>query len=425
MPDETDGGTLRSDVAIVGGGMVGLSLAIALADAGLAVVLLDAKSPAAVTAQAYDGRSSAIALGSMRVLDGIGAWPGMAAAAQPIHDIRVSDGDGRGGVSRLFLHYDHRSLAVKPGDEAPPLGFIVENRAIRAALVDRVRTLPSLRHVAPAEVVGVERSGAAAETRLADGRVVRSGLLVAADGRPSPVRVAAGIGITEWSYGQTAIVCTVAHDKPHHGIAHEHFLPAGPFAMLPMVNDGDMNRSSLVWTERNALAPAMLALDDVGFGAELERRFGTTLGRLRPVGRRFAHPLTLCHAARYVDRRLALVGDAAHTIHPIAGQGLNLGLRDVAALAEAIVDTTRLGLDVGDVTALARYERWRRFDNLLLLAATDGLNRLFSNDIAPLRLARDLGLAVVNRLEPLKRVFMRHAMGTLGDLPRLARGERL
>ena len=230
---------------------------------------------------------------------------------------------------------------------------------------------------------------------------------------------------TEWAYAQTGIVCTVAHEKPHGGVAHEHFLPAGPFAMLPMVDDDGVHRSSIVWTERRDLAPAMMALDDAAFAAEIERRFGPSLGRLRPIGGRFAYPLTLVHAERYVDHRLALLGDAAHAIHPIAGQGLNLGLRDVAALAEAIVDAQRLGLDIGDGLALERYERWRRFDNLMLMAVTDVLNRLFSNDLAPVRLARDLGLAAVNRLPPLKRLFMRHAMGMVGDLPRLIRGERL
>jgi 2-octaprenyl-6-methoxyphenol hydroxylase len=260
---------------------------------------------------------------------------------------------------------------------------------------------------------------------LDDGRRVTAPLAVAADGRNSPMRDAAGIRVTEWAYAQTGIVCTVAHEKPHGAVAHEHFLPAGPFAMLPMVDDNGVHRSSIVWTERRDLAPAMMALDDAAFAAEIERRFGFSLGRLTPIGGRFAYPLTLVHAERYVDRRLALLGDAAHAIHPIAGQGLNLGLRDVAALAETVVDAHRLGLDIGDALVLERYQGWRRFDNMVLLAVTDGLNRLFSNDIAPLRLVRDLGLAAVDRMPPLKRLFMRHAMGLVGDLPRLMRGERL
>jgi 2-octaprenyl-6-methoxyphenol hydroxylase len=235
----------------------------------------------------------------------------------------------------------------------------------------------------------------------------------------------------EIDYGQTAIVATVAHEVPHEGVAHEHFLPSGPFALLPMTDAADerggpAHRSSLVWTERRALVPAMLALNEQAFAQELQRRFGDSLGRLSLWGgRRWSYPLSLLHAERYLDTRLALVGDAAHGIHPIAGQGLNLGLRDVAALAECIVDARRLGLDVGDATVLERYQRWRRLDTMALIAATDSLNRLFSNDLPPVRLLRDLGLAAVNQMPPLKRFFMRHAMGLVGELPRLVKGEAL
>ncbi|HEY9550144.1 MAG TPA: FAD-dependent monooxygenase, partial [Kiloniellaceae bacterium] len=232
-------------------------------------------------------------------------------------------------------------------------------------------------------------------------------------------------------YGQTAIVATVAHALPHGGVAHEHFLPSGPFALLPMTDAVDdqgaaVHRSSLVWTERRRLASTMLGLDDDSFAQELQRRFGDSLGRLSLWGgRRWSYPVSLLHAERTIDSRLALVGDAAHGIHPIAGQGLNLGLRDVAALAECIVDARRLGLDVGSPTVLERYQRWRRLDTLALIAATDSLNRLFSNDLPPVRLLRDLGLAAVNQMPPLKRFFMRHAMGLVGDLPRLVKGEAL
>jgi 2-octaprenyl-6-methoxyphenol hydroxylase len=386
--------------------------------------VVDPEAPDRLTDEAYDGRSSAIAYGSQQALGGIGVWRHLKDAAQPILHIRVSDGDGSGGVSRLFLHYDHRLLADRRGPP-PPLGYIVENREIRRALLARAKELPRLRHLTPAKVAGAERGNGCATLHLADGRAIAARLLVAADGRNSPLRNDAGIGITQWSYPQTGIVCTVQHERPHEGVAHEHFLPAGPFAMLPMVPLNGQNRSSIVWTERNEIAAAMLALDDDSLGREMERRFGLSLGRLRPASRRFGYPLSLSHADRYADHRLALVGDAVHAIHPIAGQGLNLGLRDVAALAECIVDACRLGLDPGQSTALERYERWRRFDTMALIAVTDSLNRLFSNDLAPLRLVRDLGLAAVNQAAPLKRLFMRHAMGVAGDPPRLVRGEPL
>ncbi|MHA1151546.1 MAG: FAD-dependent monooxygenase [Alphaproteobacteria bacterium] len=261
---------------------------------------------------------------------------------------------------------------------------------------------------------------------LDDGRQIRAQLIVGAEGKASPLRERAGIRVTRWDYPQVGIVCTVAHEAPHHGVAHEHFLPAGPFALLPMTDGPEGGpRSSLVWTERRALAPAMMALSEADFAAELERRFGGGLGRLRQAGGRWSYPLGLMLAEACMDARLALVGDAAHVIHPIAGQGLNLGLRDVAALAETLVDARRLGLDLGSAEVLTRYQSWRRVDGTLFAVATDGLNRLFSNDLGPLRLVRDLGLAAVDRAPPLKRFFMCHAMGLVGDLPRLVRGEAL
>lgn len=413
------------EVLIVGGGMVGLTLACALAGAGVAVAVVDHSDPETVLAAAHDGRSSAIARGSRQALAALGLWDGMAADAQPILDIRVSDGRVGGGASRLFLHYDHRDVAA-PGGDGGPLGYIVENQVVRAALHARAVALERLRLVAPARIEALERDGVGTTARLAGGRAIRAQLAVAADGRNSARRRAAGIAVTTWDYPQCGIVATVGHETPHHGVAHEHFLPSGPFAMLPMTDTAEgRHRSSLVWTERRELVPAMMALDPADFARELERRFGRSLGALEVLGGRWSYPLSLMHAERYLDRRLVLIGDAAHAIHPIAGQGLNLGLRDVAALAEALVDARRLGLDLGAAPALERYARWRRFDNMMLLAATDGLNRLFSNDLPPLRLARDLGLAAVNRLPSLKRVFMRHAMGMVGDLPRLIRGEAL
>lgn len=404
-----------ADAVIIGGGMVGLTLGVTLADAGMMVSVIDRADPVALVAPAFDGRTSAIAYGSQRILDSGGIWRGLADVACPILDIRVSDGD-----APLFLHYDHRDVG------AGPMGWIVENRDLRRALAERAAGLDRLRLHAPARVAEVERGDHGVVVRLADGGSVGAPLLLACDGRNSQERQRAGITAAAWGYSQTGIVCTVLHERPHRNIAHERFLPAGPFAILPMVDDEQGRyRSSIVWTERSRLAPTLLALDEQEFAAELGRRSGDFLGALQVTGPRWSYPLALLHAERYVGRRLALVGDAAHAMHPIAGQGLNMGLRDVAAMAEVLVDARRLGLDIGSAHVLARYQRWRRFDNTVLLFATDGLNRLFSNDLAPVRLARDLGLAAVDAMPPLKHLFMRHAMGLVGDLPRLIRGEAL
>lgn len=405
----------RVDVAIVGSGMVGGTLAVALAQAGLSVALVDRADPAALTDDAHDGRTSAIAHATHRLLQALGLWNRLVPHAEPILDIRVSD-----GPSLLFLHYDHREL----GED--PLGYIVENRHIRRTLLRRFGAFERLRLLAPAELVGhaIEPGGVTLE--LGDGRTVAASAMIAADGTESRLRRQAEIAATRWDYDQTAIVCTMGHERPHRGIAHERFLPSGPFAVLPMTDDpAEGYRSSIVWTEKTDLAPAMLALPDDAFGFELGRRFGPWLGAVRVIGGRWSYPLRFLHAENYVAPRFALVGDAAHTMHPIAGQGLNAGLRGVAALAEVLVEAKRLGLDPGAQPVLERYQRWRRFDNQLLLTVTDTLNRLFSNDVAPVRLARDLGMAAVGRIAPLKRFFMRHAMGTVGELPRLLRGEAL
>jgi 2-octaprenyl-6-methoxyphenol hydroxylase len=414
-----------TDVVIAGGGLVGLSLAVALGGAGLRVVVVDRDRPDDKLGERFDGRSSAIARGSQQVLQALGIWDGLADEAQPIRDIRVTDGKPGEPASPFFLHYAETDL----GDG--PMGWIVENRVLRRALYRRLPALPEVSLLAPAAVAAAKAGPTAQVVRLADGRELTAPLLVAADGKDSRLREAAAIRIWCWRYPQTGLVATLAHELPHQGAAHEHFLPAGPFAVLPMTDgedgrgDKNVHRSSLVWTERSELAPAFLKLDDAGFGQAMERRFGFSLGRLRPIAARFCYPLDYQLAERFAAPRLALLGDAAHVIHPIAGQGLNLGLRDVAALAECVVDQARLGLDPGGAAALERYQRWRRFDALMMGVVTDGLNRLFSNDLGPLRLARDLGLAAVNRAKPLKRFFMRHAMGLVGELPRLVRGEAL
>jgi 2-octaprenyl-6-methoxyphenol hydroxylase len=397
-----------ADVLIVGGGFVGLALACGLADSGITSVVVEAGDPRAALTRSFDTRASAIALTSRRLLNSTGVWPKLASRAAPMLDIRVSEGS-----SRLFLHYDHHEV----GDE--PFGHMVENHVLRRALLERAQELPALRLLAPAVTATLERREDGVEARLCDGTRIRAALVVAADGRRSRVRDEAGIRVTRWAYPQSAIVTTVEHDRSHDFVAHEHFLPEGPFAILPLLPE---TRSSIVWTERADIAPAIMALDDDAFTVQLRRRFGDFLGDVRPVGRRFCHPLSLQYAAAASGRRLALVGDALHAMHPIAGQGLNMGFRDVAALVDVVADATAAGGDPGSRAALARYERWRRFDNMLMLATTDALNRLFSNDFAPLRLARDIGLAAVHRAPPLKRFFMRHAMGTMGDLPRRMRG---
>lgn len=416
--------TENCDVVIAGGGLVGLSLAVALGGAGLSVTVVDRERRDEKLSLRFDGRSSAIARGSQQVLAALGIWDETGGDTQPIQDIRVSDGRPGEPASPFFLHYAEGDLGEGP------MGWIVENRVLRTALHRRIDALANVRLLSPASVGSSEVVDGRQAVRLADGQELRCSLLVAADGKESRLRDAAGIRVWRWHYPQTGLVATLAHELPHEGVAHEHFLPSGPFAVLPMTDGDDghggtAHRSSLVWTERNAFAPSFLKLDEAGFGLAMERRFGLSLGRLRPIGQRFAYPLDYLLAEKFTAPRLALLGDAAHVIHPIAGQGLNLGLRDVAALAEAVVDHARLGLDPGDTVALDRYQRWRRFDTLVMGVVTDGLNRLFSNDIGPLRLARDLGLAAVNRTKPLKRLFMKHAMGLVGELPRLVRGEAL
>jgi len=406
--------TISADILIIGGGLAGGTLACILAAQGIETVVIDREAPSTVLDPHYDGRASAIALGSQRVLDGAGLWHGLgedvAENSAAIQDIRVADGD-----SMMFVHYDHQDLGGEP------FGFMVENRRLRAALAKRFTTLDNLSVRAPDRLETLDRTPEGVTARLKSGDTIRADLVIGADGRDSEVRKRAGIQLTGWSYHQCGIVCTVKHEKPHNNIAHEHFLPAGPFAILPLTG----NQSCIVWTERSDLTPAMMALDEADFNAELSERFGDFLGRVETVGERWSYPLSLQYAERSIDQRLVLIADAAHGMHPIAGQGLNMGLRDVAALAEVIVDARRLGQDIGTDMVLQRYERWRRFDNTLMLAMTDVLNRLFSNDIAPVRLARDLGLGIVNKIPPLKRLFMRHAMGLVGDLPRLIRGDTL
>jgi 2-octaprenyl-6-methoxyphenol hydroxylase len=406
-----DAAAEQVDVAIVGAGLVGSTLACALAAHGVKIALVDRLDPRTMTTDRFDGRASAVAASGQRLLHAIGVWPHLENRGEPIREIRVSDGD-----APLFLHYAYTDV----GDEF--LGTMAENRFLRAATFARMAELEGTLHlIAPAAVSHMSETADAAVLHLADGREIKASMVVTAEGRESKLRDQAGIAVTGWTYPQIAIVATIGHEKPHRGIAHERFLPAGPFAILPLPDDAGIHRSSLVWTERANAAGAYLALNDAHFLAEIDERVGGFLGALSLIGPRFSHPLGLQFAQTYVKGRLVLAGDAAHGIHPIAGQGLNLGYRDVAALTEVIVDAKRLGLDIANPDALGRYERWRRADNLMMAGVTDVLNRLFSNDVAPIKAARDLGLAIINRVPPLKRRFMRHAMGTVGDLPRLMR----
>jgi 2-octaprenyl-6-methoxyphenol hydroxylase len=400
------------DVVIGGGGMVGLTLGLALAQGGLTVAIADPVPPKAALDSGFDGRVSALSYSSVRLFKALGVWENFEAEAQPINDILVTDASLGGKPAPFSLHFDSAEIGQ-------PMGVIAENRHIRRALFAGVEASKNVSLISPAALTRLEVGEGHVTAALSNGGNIRSRLAVAADGRESPMREQMGLGVIAWSYPQWGIVATVEHEKPHHGVAYEHFLPSGPFAILPMTG----NRSSLVWTEREDLAPKMMKLPQAEFEAEIARRFGAHLGATQAAGPRWSYPLRFHLARGFVCPRFALAGDAAHGIHPIAGQGLNLGLKDAAALAETVLDTARLGLDIGGIDTLKRYERWRRFDSFTLAAATDGLNRLFSNDIAPLRYARDIGMGIVDSVGPLRRFFMRHAGGDIGKLPRLMKGE--
>jgi 2-octaprenyl-6-methoxyphenol hydroxylase len=401
----------RCDVVIGGAGFAGLALAIALRQALGDSFSIAVADPALAAVPSKDPRATAIAAAARRLFEAIEVWDAVAPGAQPILDMVVTDSKLDDAVRPTFLSFGGD---VEPGE---PFAHMVENRYLIDALVAKAQDLGiDLRATA---VTGFENLPNAIEVALADGEKISARLLVGADGARSRIREQAGIVTHGWSYNQSGIVTTVTHEREHHGRAEEHFLPAGPFAILPLTG----NRVSIVWTESTREAERLVALPDDEFHDELEKRFGLHLGDLKVVGARRAYPLGLFTARSFIAERLALVGDAAHVIHPIAGQGLNMGLRDVAALAEAIADAARLGLDIGAHDVLERYQRWRRFDTMTMGVATDGLNKLFSNHSDVLRLARDVGLGVVERIPALKRVFIREAAGFTGDVPKLMRGE--
>ena len=405
-------------VLIAGGGIAGLSLALALRQAlgeALEVTVCD---PALDRDPAGDRRAYAVAAGARRMLQALGVWSAIASKSQPILDMVITDSRLGDPVRPVFLTFGGE---IEPGE---PFAHMIESGALVGTLTGECRKLGVL--LRPIGVRGFRVADGGAAVDLADKGVMDVALLVAADGGRSRLREEAGIPWVGWSYPQSGIVATVAHERDHEGRAVEHFLPSGPFAILPLPPGGPLGyRSSIVWTERNDSVPHLLALDAEDAVAEVERRFGLQLGRIALESRLQAFPLSFGVAGRFVAERMALLGDAAHVIHPIAGQGLNLGLKDVAALAEAIVDAARLGLDPGGANVLETYERARRFDTVSMGVVTDGLNRLFSNDLLPVRLIRDLGLGLVDRLPVLKRFFIREAAGLAGPGPRLLRGEPL
>ncbi len=396
---------MECDVCIVGAGPVGGTLACRLAAEGARVAIVDRAPLPPMEHPDFDGRAYAVAAGSRRLLDQATLWDALPRPSGPILDIRVSDGRIGRRASPLHLHFDHADAG------AGPFGWMVEARSLRVALNARLHAMPRLQVFAPAEAT-VERRPEGATVTIAGGPAIECRLVVAAEGRSSPLRDQAGIAVTRATYGQRGMVCAIAHEHPHHGVALEHFLPSGPFAQLPMAaTKGAPNLSAIVWTERTATADRIAALDDAAFTREVARRLGPHLGTIRLVGRRWAYPLGALHAQRYTDTRLVLVGDAAHGIHPIAGQGLNLGFRDVMALSDLVLAALSRTEDPGAPALLATYQRRRRPDNLAMLAATDVLDRLFSTNNPLLRTARDLGISAVHHMPRLKRAFMRAAMG--------------
>jgi 2-octaprenyl-6-methoxyphenol hydroxylase len=403
------------DVLIVGGGLNGPVLALALASGGVSSIVLDSQPPDRHADPDFDGRAYALSLSTRKMLGALDLWSAVGDAAQAINEIKISDGRPGEGTAPWYLHFDAGEI-----DEGP-MGHFLEDRFLRTAVIDRLRRTDLIEHRPSTEVVAQAAHPGGVSLTLSDGETLTADLVAGCDGRSSGVAQRAGIRRTGWEYRQTALVCAVDHEQPHLGIAHQLFLPAGPLAILPLPG----NRSSIVWTEERARAAAIQALPPAAYLAELRPRFGDFLGGIDLAGARYTYPLGLSLADAFVAERVALAGDAAHGIHPLAGQGLNLGLRDVAALAEVVIGARRRGLDIGAPDVLAGYARWRRVDTALLATATDGLNRLFSNDNPLLRLGRDLGLGLVDRLPALRRGLIREAAGLNGDLPRLLRGQAI
>lgn len=404
--------TYDADILIVGGGLNGPSLALALAQGGLRVTIVDALPRDTREGAGFDGRAYALALASTRVLDGIGIWDVVAADAQPMLQIKASDGRAGEGAAPFFLHFDHAEI------EEGPMGYMLEDRYLRRALLAAMDRNANITQIEGRRVIAQDINASGVSATTDDGQVLRARILVGCDGRDSAVAQRAGIKRTGWEYGQTALVCAIAHDRPHQGCAQQFFMPAGPLAILPLPG----NRSSIVWSERTDTATEIHAMNDADYLNALRPRFGDFLGDIALAGKRFAYPLRLTIANSFIGPRLALVGDAAHGMHPIAGQGFNFGLRDVAALAEVLILAARRGEDIASPIVLERYQHWRRFDTMMMAVGTDSVNRLFSNDSALMRGVRGLGMGVVQSLPGLRRRFIREAAGLTGDLPRLMRG---
>lgn len=405
---------LDADILIVGGGLNGPCLALACAQAGLSSVVLDALPAQTREDVGFDGRAYALALASVRMLTALGIWDEVGDHAQPMLEIKASDGRAGEGAAPFFLHFDHAEI------EEGPMGHMLEDRYLRRALMAAMEASSRITHRAGSRVLSQDTSGLTSVT-LEGGEVLRGRLLVGADGKRSGVAERAGIKRMGWDYNQTALVCAVEHEKPHNGIAHQFFMPGGPLAILPLPG----NRSSIVWSESEPRASALKAASDDDFMDALRPAFGDFLGDISLTGQRHSYPLSLSLATAFVAEKLALVGDAAHGVHPIAGQGLNLGLRDVSALAETLADAKRRGEDFARRDVLDRYQQWRRVDTVGLAVATDSVNRLFSNDNPAIRAIRDIGMGAIGSLPTLRRRFIREAAGLTGDLPRLMQGRAL
>lgn len=404
-----------SDILIVGGGLNGPTLALALAAGGFHVVVVDALPIATLWDADFDGRAYALALASQRMLTALGVWENLHAHSQPILDIIASDGRPGEGGSPLFLHFDHAEI------EEGPMGYMLEDRYLRRAVLDAAAAHPNIKMINDCTVTAQKTLPNHAEVTLDTGEVLTTGILVGCDGRDSGTARRAGITRTGWGYDQTGLVCAIKHEKPHKGIAHQFFMPSGPLGILPLPG----NRCSIVWAQTTERAQAINALSDNDYLEELRPCFGDFLGKISLEGKRFTYPLKLTVANSFVADRLVLVGDAAHGMHPLAGQGLNMGLRDVAALAEVLTMAKRRGEDFASPLVLERYQQWRRADTTVMAMATDGINKLFSNDNPILRAGRDIGLGLVNAMPGLRRRFMREAAGLSGDLPKLMRGQAL